>query len=623
MKGGGSLNMKDRAYLYYIANYQSNFVSSDIMLKYIVKTIYRSNYTIWKRNKYGKKILIYPRICYSISKSKNYMICCISLRNIGIDFEEYTNFKIALDKLISIMPSSVIVSNSNFDSIKSKQKYYFSRWCQIESLYKLIGTGIRAFPCDTSININNRNICEVDNKVYYFFYPKILEKTICCVCSDYENVEIYVSEFKPDFLKEDFTMIDYEINNLNFSKIDNIKEGTIFDRANIAYEYLKHEYQNHNLFTRRVSLTGSAPEVEIYDVYTKEFRKMIYFASNDYLNLTKHPKTIEAGIEAIKKYGSGAGSVPILGGTTDLHIKLEEKVAKFKGCEASIAYSSGFGSNCGTLLALLKKSDLAILDMYVHASIVDGCKNTNIEYFLHNDMKHLEKILKRSYGKYNTVLVIVDGVYSMDGDIAPLDQIVEITKRYNGFVMVDEAHATGVIGKNGKGTPEYFNLEGKIDIVAGTFSKGIGAVGGFIASSKELIEMIRYYSRPYMFSTAITPQASASIIAALEIIENDNELRNSLWTNIMYLREKLVELGFNLGNSETAIFPIIIGDDEKTKAVCRYLHQNGVYANLVLFPAVPKELSRIRISVMANHTKEHLDRLIYLMKQIGKDLDII
>lgn len=350
---------------------------------------------------------------------------------------------------------------------------------------------------------------------------------------------------------------------------------------------------------------------------------MIYFASNDYLNLTKHPKTIEAGINALKKYGSGSGSVPILGGTTDLHIELENKIAEFKGCEASIAYSSGFGSNCGTLLSLLKRNDLAILDMYVHASIVDGCKNTNIEYFLHNDMKHLERILKRSQNKYNTVLVIVDGVYSMDGDIAPLDQIVNLAKKYNAFVMVDEAHATGVIGKNGKGTPEYFNLEGKVDIVAGTFSKGIGSVGGFIASSKELVEMIRYYSRPYMFSTAITPQASASIIAALDIIQNDKKLRAELWDNIFYLKEKLLNLGFNLGKSETAIFPIIIGDDQKTKAVCRYLHKNGVYVNLVLYPAVPKELSRIRISVMANHTKNQLDRLVYLLEKIGKELEII
>ena len=480
-----------------------------------------------------------------------------------------------------------------------------------------------SFPDQSLSDLKYKTYYKINNKKLYFYYPYIFENFICCISSDVKNAKIEIKEINKKELEDEIYMDMYEIENLNFSKIEEISEGNIFDRARIAYKYLKYEYENENLFTRRISLNGSSPEVEIFDIYSNTIKKMIYFASNDYLNLTKHPKTIEAGINALKKYGSGSGSVPILGGTTDLHIELENKIAEFKGCEASIAYSSGFGSNCGTLLSLLKRNDLAILDMYVHASIVDGCKNTNIEYFLHNDMKHLERILKRSQNKYNTVLVIVDGVYSMDGDIAPLDQIVNLAKKYNAFVMVDEAHATGVIGKNGKGTPEYFNLEGKVDIVAGTFSKGIGSLGGFIASSKELVEMIRYYSRPYMFSTAITPQASASIIAALDIIQNDKKLRAELWDNIFYLKEKLSNLGFNLGKSETAIFPIIIGDDQKTKAVCRYLHKNGVYVNLVLYPAVPKELSRIRISVMANHTKNQLDRLVYLLEKIGKELEII
>lgn len=410
---------------------------------------------------------------------------------------------------------------------------------------------------------------------------------------------------------------------LNFSEIEKLSGLDIFDKSDIASRYLKYEIDHHNLFTRRYTRTGSQPIVSMYDAYSGKYRDMIYFASNDYLNLTKHPRTILAGIEAIQQYGTGAGSVPMLGGTLDIHLKLEEMVAQFKGCEASIAYSSGFGSNCGTLLSMLGKNDLAILDMYVHASIADGCKNTNTKYFLHSNMKHLEKTLEDSKGKYATIFVIVDGVYSMDGDIAPLDSILEIAHAYGAYVMVDEAHATGVIGSNGKGTPEHFGLEGKVDVVAGTFSKAIGSVGGFIASRPNLVEMIRYYSRHYLFSTAITPQATASVIAALNVIADEPQLRSCLWDNINYFRQGLTRLGFNIGNAETAIFPIIIGDDNKTKVICRYLHDNGVYANLVLFPAVPKELSRIRISLMANHEKKHLDRALELLEAIGKKENVI
>lgn len=609
--------------VFYIRNYEKYSITSDFFLKFLINKYFMVGNILFTRNSYGKVRLLYPRIEHSISKTKNYLFITFSSSEVGIDIEEFSSLSIHLDYLIGVLPESIRVKKTLFQNTYDYKKYYFERWCQVESMYKLIGTGLTSFPCYSLDDLKSKEFYKMNNEKYSFYYPDISKNLICCICSKVKDAKIAIKEIDKKVLEDEICMNKYEIKDLNFSKIEEIEEGNIFERAKIAYDYLKYEYDKENLFTRRISLTGSSPEVEILDIYTNKKKKMIYFASNDYLNLTKHPKTIEAGISAIKKYGSGSGSVPILGGTTDLHIELENKIAKFKGCEASIAYSSGFGSNCGTLLSLLKKNDLAILDMYVHASIVDGCKNTNVEYFLHNDMKHLEKILKRSQNKYNTVLVIVDGVYSMDGDIAPLDKIVELAKKYGALVMVDEAHATGVIGKNGKGTPEYFNLEGQIDIVAGTFSKGIGSVGGFIASSKELVEMIRYYSRPYMFSTAITPQASASIIAALDIIQEDKELRNKLWDNIIYLKEKLLNLGFNLGNSQTAIFPIIIGDDEKTKAVCRYLHKNGVYVNLVLYPAVPKELSRIRISVMANHTKDHLDRLVNLLEKIGKELEII
>ncbi|WAM33500.1 aminotransferase class I/II-fold pyridoxal phosphate-dependent enzyme [Caldicellulosiruptor morganii] len=415
------------------------------------------------------------------------------------------------------------------------------------------------------------------------------------------------------------------IDTTKFSLADFVKSAdkNIMELAKEFWEYKEDYVRRRHYQYRRVSITGSGPTMKIIDHYTGEIKEMINLASNDYLNLTKHPRTIKAGIEAVKKYGTGAGSVPLLGGTLDIHVELEKKLAKFKGCEDALIYTSGYGSNLGTISAILHENDVAILDMYVHASIIDGCRNTNVEFFRHNNMDSLEKVLKKVKDKYNTKLVIVDGVYSMDGDIAPLDQIVEIAHAYGAFVMVDEAHATGVIGKNGRGTPEHCNVEGKVDIVAGTLSKALGAVGGFIATNKELVNYLHFYSRAYMFSTAPTPQATASLIEALNVIEEEPQLRQKLWDNIRYFRENLLKLGFNIGNQQTAIFPIIIGDDYKVKEMCRELHEAGIYVNPVFYPAVPRRLSRIRISLTAGHTKEHLDRTLDVLEHLGKKYGII
>lgn len=397
----------------------------------------------------------------------------------------------------------------------------------------------------------------------------------------------------------------------------------IMERAHIFWEFLSDTKERHHLQYRRVSLSGSAPVMRVVDPYDGREREMIYFASNDYLNLTRHPRVIKAGREALEKYGAGAGSVPLLGGTLDIHVRLEEELARFKGCEAAMIYTSGFGSNAGTLISMLQKEDCAILDMLVHASIVDGCMKTNIRYFSHNNMESLERALKRSQDKYRTRLVVVDGVYSMDGDIAKLDRIVELSHHYGAYVMIDEAHATGVLGKNGRGTPEHFGLEGQVDIVAGTLSKAMGGVGGFIAASRPLIELIRFYSRPYIFSTAMTPQAAGSLLEALKVIEEEQELRERLWENINYFRRGLLTIGFDIGNAETAIFPIIIGDDLKVKEICRRCHEENIYVNPVLFPAVSKKLARIRISLMAGHTREHLDRALDVLESLGREYGII
>lgn len=402
-----------------------------------------------------------------------------------------------------------------------------------------------------------------------------------------------------------------------------IGDSDIFKRASVFAEYGKYIKAQKHYYYKRISLDGSAPIMNIIDEYTGKPKEMIYLASNDYLNLTKHPRTIQAGIEALKKYGTGAGSVPLLGGTFDIHTKLERKIAQFKGCENSILYTSGFNANVGCISALLQKKDVAILDILVHSSIIDGCKGTNTKFFKHNDLKSLEHVLSKCQNKYRTKLIIIEGVYSMDGDIAPLDKIVELAKTYGAYVMIDEAHATGVIGATGKGTPEYFDLIGKVDIVVGTFSKAFGCVGGFISASEELIDLLYFYSRPYIFSAAPVPQVIGSLLEAIDVIETEPQLRENLWENINYFKKNLLELGFDIGNSETAIFPILIRNDDKVREACKMMHEMGIYANPVLYPAVSRKSSRLRMSLMATHTKEHLDKALNSLEFVGKKLKII
>ncbi|MGF1758700.1 aminotransferase class I/II-fold pyridoxal phosphate-dependent enzyme [Photobacterium sagamiensis] len=424
-------------------------------------------------------------------------------------------------------------------------------------------------------------------------------------------------------LSEDLKHMELGSYNKSLADYYNIVDHDLYQRADLFnLEWIKDLRDHGHYHYRRESTSGSGPLIQIRkdgDIHPTE---MINLASNDYLNLTKHPKVISAGIDAIQKYGAGAGSVPLLGGTLDIHLELEKKIAKFKGCEDAIIYTSGFGSNCSTLLSMLGEGDIAILDSLVHASIMDGCTKTTTKSFLHNNCDSLETILKRYSSKYRTKLVVVDGVYSMDGDIAKLDQIVSIAKKYNAYVMVDEAHATGVIGQTGKGTPEYFSLEGKVDIVAGTFSKGLGVVGGFVAGKKELIELLRFYSRAYMFSTAMTPQATASTIAAINVVQNEPELINKLWRNISYFREKLLSHGFNIGLSETAIFPIIIGDQRKVKEAVRLLEEQNIYANSVLYPAVRIKESRIRMTVTAQQSLEQLDTAVEALMSVDRSLQL-
>jgi glycine C-acetyltransferase len=424
-------------------------------------------------------------------------------------------------------------------------------------------------------------------------------------------------------MKADLNLND--LTDLNLSDFLELPDRDIFAKTKPFMQFmegLKREQFHH---WHRVALTPSEHRVKIHDIYTGEIREMIMMASNNYLGLTTHPRVVEAGRKAHEKYGAGAGSVPLLGGTIDLHRELEHRLAQFKGCEDAIIFTSGYSSNVGCVSAFVRKGDVAINDRLNHASILDGCKLSggHLRAFFHNDMKSLEKVLQQSDKVYNGKLVIVDGVFSMDGDITPLPDVLKIAHKYGARVMIDEAHASGVIGEHGRGTPEHFHVEGKVDIVAGTLSKALGGVGGFVASTKEVVNYLRFYARSYMFSTAMPPAVAGSLIAAIDVIETEPELRKKLWYNIHYMISNLRRLGFDLGRAETAIIPILVPDEHILKQMSRDVHQAGIYVNPVYYPAVPKKQSRLRLSLMATHTQEDLDDTLSVIEKVGRKYGII
>ena len=370
------------------------------------------------------------------------------------------------------------------------------------------------------------------------------------------------------------------------------------------------------------SFNGIGPHMKIMDNYSNETKEAISFVGNDYLGLSRHPFTVQAGIQALEKYGTGACAAPMLGGYLNIHYELEQKIAAFNTCEDALIYSSGFGANFGTLQALLKKTDIALIDMFVHASVIDGLINTNIKMLKHNDLDYLEFALKSAKDSYKTKLVIVDGVYSQDGDLAPLPGILEICRKHGAYLMIDDAHGIGVFGKSGRGVVEHFGLEGQIDIITGTFSKSFGAVGGFVASSKKLIQYLKYYSRTSTYSAAITPQATASVLKAIDLIDLETERRSKIWNNVNYLKNRLTQLGFDFGHTESPIFPIMIRDDFKVKEASKIFMDNNIFTIPIIYPGVKSKESRLRVSLSANHTIMDLDRFIEVLCLVDNQIHI-
>ncbi|OSS42696.1 8-amino-7-oxononanoate synthase [Desulfurella amilsii] len=353
-------------------------------------------------------------------------------------------------------------------------------------------------------------------------------------------------------------------------------------------------------------------------------KKILMLGSNSYLGLTVHPKVKQAAIDAIKKYGTGCAGSRFLNGTLDIHIELEEKLAKFTKKEKAVLFSTGFQANLGAIAGLVGKDDYVIIDKSDHASIVDGTKLSfgEVKRFFHNDMQSLEKVLQSidiNAGK----LIVIDGVYSMDGDIANLPEIINLKKRYNARVMVDDAHAFGVIGKNGSGTASHFNLIEKTDIIMGTFSKSFASLGGFIAADTYVIDYLKHFARSLIFSASITPASCAAVLASLEIMQNEPELIGKLWANTNHMRDGLKSVGFDTFQSCTPIIPVLVGDDMKVLQYRKMLFEEGIFVNPVVSPAVPKNKALIRLSLMATHTFDQIDFALEKITKVGKHLGVI
>nr|WP_228459780.1 aminotransferase class I/II-fold pyridoxal phosphate-dependent enzyme [Chryseobacterium muglaense] len=331
------------------------------------------------------------------------------------------------------------------------------------------------------------------------------------------------------------------------------------------------------------------------------------FGSNSYLGLTNHPYIKEAMITAVEKYGSGCAGSRFLNGTLDIHVELEERLAKFVGKEAALVFSTGFQVNQGVISAIAGRNDYLLLDEYNHASIIDGSRLSFAKTlkYRHNDMADLEENLKKIPADALKIIV-TDGVFSMEGDIAKLDEIVQLSEKYNASIMIDDAHGLGVLGPKGEGTSEHFNVTDKVDLIMGTFSKSLASLGGFIAGNNNVIEYIKHHARSLMFSASMTPSSAAATIAALDLIESEPEHLQKLWDNTFYAKKLIQEAGLEIGDTESPIIPIYIRDNEHTFLVSKILHENGVFVNPVVSPAVPFEDSLIRFSLMATHTHEQI-----------------
>jgi len=359
-------------------------------------------------------------------------------------------------------------------------------------------------------------------------------------------------------------------------------------------------------------------------------KEVINLASNNYLGLANHPRLIQAAMDATRTFGVGSGAVRTIAGTMRLHMDLEEKIARFKNVEACVVFQSGFAANAGTVSAILGKEDFILSDELNHASIIDGARlsRATIKVFRHKDVAHCEQLLQEVADQPGRKLVITDGVFSMDGDIGSVDKLAALAEKYGAIMMVDDAHASGVLGRNGRGSVDHFAMHGKVDVQVGTLSKAIGSLGGYVCGSKDLIEFLYHRARPFLFSTSHPPSVPATCIAAFDLLEKEPERILRLWANTRYFQGELKRIGFNIGGvntpaTETPITPIIVGEGRKAMEFSRALFDDGVMATGIAFPTVPEGKARIRLIMTSEHTRAQLDQALDKLERVAKALGIL
>ena len=419
--------------------------------------------------------------------------------------------------------------------------------------------------------------------------------------------------------------LEKECMNLKFENfVDTLENEDLFDKTNRLAEVLSSGIMTGNEALGMVTMDKVKPELDIREK-DGNIRHVIMLGSNSYLNLSTHPQVMEGARKALEEFGYGMGAVSNYAGITDIHKELEKRIAKFYGAEDAIVFPSGYGANVGIVSALCGKNDVIINDAANHASIFEGCvlSGAEIKVYPHRDMKGLERILSRIPAEKTGRLIITDGVFSMDGDMAPLDEIVKLAQKYNARVMVDDAHGVGIVGPTGHGTAEYFNVMDKIDLHVGMLSKGPGGLGGYCAASKKVIQYLRLYARSYFFSTALPASVAGGLNEVFKLLETDNAGRTKLWENTEYLKSKLLEKGFDIGHSQSAVVPVMVYSEPILFEMYDKLRKRGVYVNIVTYPAVRRKECRLRLCTMKELSFEQIDKAVEIIAELGKEYGLI
>jgi glycine C-acetyltransferase len=415
-------------------------------------------------------------------------------------------------------------------------------------------------------------------------------------------------------------MMNINLEKASFKDFENMAGMNPFEWADQFDAYIQNWERRGHWNYRQEAISGAGPVVDLL-FKDGSTRPMISLVSNDYLGFSQHPAMRAAAIAGIEKYGTGSGASPAIGGHISYHREIEDKIAVFFNRKSAMMFTTGYTANSATLQALLKKEDIAIVDMGVHASLHEGCQSTNKKTFPHNDMDALERILQTTAGHYRTRMVIIDGVYSQQADIAKLDQVVKLCKHYGAYSVMDDAHGVGVIGETGRGVLELYDLYQQVDIITGTFSKTFGHLGGYVVAEPVLIQFLKFQARQHIFSVTATP-ASTCILKAIDLIDEEPWWKEKLWDNISYLKHNLNGMGFDTGNTQSAIIPVMTGDPQLNAEVCKLLMEAGIYANQIGYPAVPMKNARIRMSIMATHTRAHMDQVLNAWERVNHKIQL-